>query len=123
MKKKKRITKLDPNPETKPKKYISTWKANITKKDITLTNEEKELIKQELSTHPKLDIFCYCCQTVLISDIICRSFFSCGKCYCCVGDEPAFDDDEWIENHVCSEGVFNKYNNDYHFTKDKDFYC
>ena len=119
VKKQRKIT--NPSPKSKPK-YIYKWTGNITKKDTTLTSKEQELIEHEMLTHPKLNIFCHCCQSDTISDVIRRSFFSCGKCYCCVGDNPAFDDEEWIENCVCSIGIFYKYNDDYHFTKDQDFY-
>jgi hypothetical protein len=118
VKKSRRIT----NPENKPTKYIYKWSDNITKKDTTLTSKEQELIKQEMLADPKLNIFCQCCQSGTISDVIRRSFFSCGKCFCCAGDNPAFDDDEWCENCIVSVGIFYKYNNDYHFTKDQDFY-
>ena len=120
VKKQKKFTKA--NPESKPTKYICKWSDNVTKKDTTLTIKEQELIEQEILAHPKLNIFCNCCQSALISDVICRSFFSCARCYCCVGDKPEFRDDAWFENCVCSEGIFYKYNKDYHFTKDKDFY-
>lgn len=114
--------KRNANPESKPKKYICKWTDDVTEKDTTLTTEERELIKQETLAHPNLNVFCECCQANMISDVICRSFFSCGKCHCCVGDNPAFDDDEWVENCVRKVGIFCKYNADYHFTKDQDFY-
>ena len=104
---------------TKPPKYISKWKATITEKDTTLTMAEQEMISQ---ASLNVDIFCECCQSSLISDVICRSFFRCGRCYCCVGDDPSFDDDEYFENCVYREGVFYKYNKDYHYTKDNDFH-
>lgn len=110
------------NPESKPPKYISKWSGNITKKDTTLTPEEQELIEKEMLANPKLNIFCQCCQSGTISDVIRRSFFSCGRCYCCAGDNQAFDDDEWFENCVSSVGTFYKYNDDYHYTKEQDFY-
>lgn len=118
VKKQRRIT----NPESKPTKYMYKWSDVITNKDTTLTSKEQALIKQEMFADPTLHIFCHCCQSVTISDVIRRSFFSCGKCYCCVGDNPAFDDDNWVEERVCSVGTFYKYNDDYHFTKDQDFY-
>lgn len=118
VKKQRKIT----NPESKPLKYIYKWSSNISKKDTTLTSKEQELIKQEMIADPELNIFCECCQCYTISDVICRTFFGCGRCYCCVGDNPAFDDDEWIENCTVRVGTFYKYNNDYHYKKDKDFY-
>lgn len=102
---------------SKPLKYIYKWTATVTKKDRTLTHKEEEIL-----SNTKLNIYCNCCQSNLISDVICRSFFSCDRCYCCVGDDPAFDDDEWFENCVCTEGIFYKYNKDYHYTKDDDFH-
>lgn len=36
-------------------------------------------------------IFCYCCLSADIEEIINRPFTKCGVCYCCVGDDPAFD--------------------------------
>ena len=116
VKKQRRITKY------KPPKYICKWSDNVTKKNTTLTTKEQELIKQEMIAHPILNIFCNCCQSDIISDVIRRSFFSCGRCYCCVGDDPAFDNDEWFKNCVETTGPFYTYNKDYHFTKDKDFH-
>jgi hypothetical protein len=100
------------NPESKPLKYTGRWTGIITKKDITLSEEEKEMVAP-------LNIFCNCCQTNLISDVIRRSFFSCGTCYCCVGDDPTFDN---LELCGFTQGVFRKYNDDYHYTNDDNFY-
>ena len=118
VKKKRIITNF--NPESKPTKYIYKWTGEVTKKDTTLTTKEQELLLHP--THPTLRIYCTCCQSDMISDLICRTFFRCNRCYCCVGDNPAYDDDEWFENCITSVGIFYKYNKDYHFTKDKDFY-
>jgi FAD synthase len=49
-------------------------------KDITLTLEETEML-----ANSGLNIFCDCCQSELISAVICRPFFACGCCFCCVG--------------------------------------
>ncbi len=108
--------------ESKPPKYVCKWSGIVTKKDTTLTPKERELIKQEMLANPELNICCACCESYMISDLIRRTFFSCGRCYCCVGDNPAFDDDEWVENCTVTIGNFYKYNNDYHYTKNKDFY-
>jgi hypothetical protein len=97
---------------SKPLKYTYKWIADVTKKDITLTPKEKKIL-----ANTELNIFCNCCQSHLISDVICRSFLSCGRCYCCVGDDPAFD---LYEFHY--ESTFYKYNKDYHYTKDADFH-
>ena len=113
--------KRRPRTTFKPPKYIATWNADITKKDTTLTDEEKLLIQEEMrtNTNEQLIIHCYCCQSHIVSDIIRRSFFSCGRCYCCVGDNPLYDNDEWF---VRGCGEFHKYNKDYHYTKENDFY-
>lgn len=108
VKKQKKITES----ESRPSKYVYTWTAHVTTKDTTLTNKEQELIHQEMLSHPPLDIFCNCCHSNTISDIIRRSFF-CNGCFCCLGYNYTFDD---------MEAVFHKYNKDYHFTKDKDFH-
>lgn len=110
------------NPTNLPLKFTYKWNDVITKKDTTLTREEQELINREKMIHPDLGLFCKCCQPGFISDIICRSFFECGRCYCCAGDDPSYDDDEWFENCVHRRGIFHKYNKDYHYKKDEDFY-
>ena len=109
--KKRRITNF------KPPKYINKWFAEITKADTTLTPKEEEII-----ANTKLNVTCHCCYALLISDVLCRTFFSCNRCHCCVGDNPLFDDDEWFENCVHREGIFYRYHKDYHYTKDDDFY-
>jgi hypothetical protein len=106
------------NSKSKPVKYIHKWTGNITKKDIILTSEEQELIKQEMLTYPTLKIFCNCCQYDTISDVIRRPFFNCNQCYCCLGDGSALD----TEEYCFGSATFYKYNDDYHFTKDQDFY-
>lgn len=60
----------------------------LTKEDTTLTPEETA--KVEEAGH-KL-FCCLCCDnTKLISDIIGRQVYSCGTCYCCIGDDPYGD--------------------------------
>ena len=60
----------------------------FTKEDNSLTPEETEMVKNaghELSC-------CLCCNnTSLISNIIGRQVYSCGTCYCCIGDDPYGD--------------------------------
>ncbi len=36
-------------------------------------------------------IFCYCCDSEEVSRIVKRQFISCGTCYCCVCDDPFYD--------------------------------
>lgn len=109
--------------KTKPKKYIHSYIREVTTKDCTLTENELELLKIEQDKNPKLNIFCNCCQDSLISDIICRTFVSCGNCYCCTYGDSLFDDDEDnkpIKNTI-TIAKFNVYNKLYHYTKDEEF--
>lgn len=56
--------------------------------DNRLTPEESELV--EKAGH-KL-FCCLCCDdTAKISEIIGRNVYSCGTCYCCIGDDPYGD--------------------------------
>lgn len=60
----------------------------LTKEDTTLTPEETE---QVTASGHKL-FCCLCCDdTSLISNIIGRQVYSCGTCYCCIGDDPYGD--------------------------------
>lgn len=60
----------------------------LTKEDTMLTPEETNMIDK--AGH-KL-FCCLCCDnTKLISDIIGRPVYSCGTCYCCIGDDPYGD--------------------------------
>lgn len=60
----------------------------ITKKDYNLTLEEQKLVKNS-----GYELFCcLCCDnTAKISKIIGRNVYSCGTCYCCIGDDPFGD--------------------------------
>lgn len=57
----------------------------IRKTDYTLT-KNKEIMLKDTYIH-----CCYCCESELIQEIIKRPFTECGFCYCCVGDDPNFD--------------------------------
>ena len=96
-----RKKKINPN-KNKPRKFICTWRGSPTKKDWTL--------------------FCYCCMSDLVSDVICRTFVSCGTCYCCGGDDPIYDDEEFVKNCIIRNCFFGHYNKDYHYTKNNEFY-
>jgi hypothetical protein len=119
MSKKKQIKKDRPN---KSKcKYIHMKTRLIVKSDWTLTAEERQLIKlEEEKRGKKFGIGCFCCDTNIISDVICRTVVSCGTCYCCAGDDPAFDS-EWDRKSVKRRGTFCVYNPKYHYTKDHEF--
>ena len=113
--------KKKPNPNRhKPKKYVRKYCRELTPQDFTLTEQEKALIQHEQSANPNLKLFCNCCQSYLISDIIRRTFLSCGVCYCCAGDDPAADDPDFIEQ-MQSCGCMCEYNKEYHYTRDKEF--
>lgn len=60
----------------------------INKHDYTLTEEENEILKQRGYNGR----CCCCCDSTRVEKIIKRPFSSCGVCYCCVGDDPFFDD-------------------------------
>lgn len=113
--------KPNKNIENKPNKFTKIIKREPTKRDILLTENEKKLLDQEISQN-KLDIFCNCCCTHIISDIICRTIVPCGRCYCCAGDDPSFDDDEWVENNVRRICIFGEYNKQYNYKKDEEFF-
>lgn len=102
------------NKNKKPKKFLRTWMAQITQEDTILTKKEKQIIKNELLKNPELHIFCDCCCSRLISDIICRSFFACGKCFCCAGDY-------YEGGEIYMTGFFHFYNKDYYYKNDDDF--
>ena len=60
----------------------------INKRDYTLTNQEEERVYKSRA----LDMCCTCCSSsTAISKIIKRPFTNCHRCYCCVGDDPYFD--------------------------------
>lgn len=59
----------------------------INKRDYTLTNQEEERVYKSRA----LDMCCTCCSSTAISKIIKRPFTNCHTCYCCVGDDPYFD--------------------------------
>jgi hypothetical protein len=100
----------------KPNKYLRAWEAEIQEKDYTLTQNEEEIIKKEKLENPDLNISCNCCSSSLISDIIKRSFFSCGCCFCCNGCDLDFVPDIGI-----SFGIFHEYNKDYYYKNDDKF--
>ncbi len=109
--------KENPN-KNKPKKFVRSWTSDITDWDITLTQKENDIIEKEKETNPELNIFCICCQNSLVSDIICRSVFSCGKCYCCSRDEVGCEENYFVNR--C--GTFKEYNKKYYYKNDNDFY-
>ena len=100
----------------KPNKYLRSWEAQIREKDYTLTPEEEEIIEKEKLENPDLNIFCECCCTDIISDIIKRSFFPCGMCFCCNGCDPDFEPVMGI-----SIGIFHEYNKDYNYKNNDKF--
>jgi hypothetical protein len=59
----------------------------INKRDYTLTKQEEERVYKSRA----LDMCCTCCSSTAISKIIKRPFTNCHTCYCCVGDDPYFD--------------------------------
>ena len=105
------------NKNKKPNKYLRSWNSYITKNDTILTTKQKKIIDDEKLKNPELinKLFCDCCNSSLISDIIHQSFFSCGKCYCCSGDNIESDE-------IISTGVFHEYNKDYYYKNDDNFY-
>lgn len=107
----------------KPKKIIHSYTRQVIKSDFTLTDKEKKIIEEEISKNPELEdkLFCYCCMSGLISDIIRRTFVECGTCYCCAGDDPRFDDEEWVESCVVRFYNIGRYNENYHYTRDDEF--
>ncbi len=111
------LVKSKKNKNPKLKKYIRTWYATPTKKDMILTPEEKQLINESKF---KNIICCNCCFSYIISDIICRTFVSCDRCYCCVGDDPTYDD-IWYINNITRIHKFNEYAKDYHYTNDSKY--
>lgn len=100
----------------KPNKYVRAWEAEIQEKDYTLTQNEEELIKKEKLENPDLNIFCDCCCSSLISDIIKRSFFPCGDCFCCNGCDPDFEPFIGI-----AFGTFHDYNKNYYYKNNDKF--
>lgn len=60
----------------------------IKTQDYTLTPDEEQLVISALGPM----YCCSCCLVGAIRDVINRPFCGCHKCYCCVGDDPAFDD-------------------------------
>lgn len=58
----------------------------MKKSDYTLTVDEENLVNAS-----EIDICCNCCSAHLIEKIIKRPFYACHTCFCCVGDDPAFN--------------------------------
>lgn len=104
------------NKNKKPNKYLRSWNSYITKNDTILTTKQKKIIDDEKLKNPELinKLFCDCCNSSLISDIIHQSFFSCGKCYCCSGDF------EYAK--IVSTGTFYEYNKDYYYKNNDDYH-
>lgn len=91
---KKKDRKRDPN---KQKKYLYVQTRSPDKSDLELTKKEQDLLDTEKDSNPNLKLIgCYCCDCYTISDVIRRSVHPCGTCYCCVGDDPRYDDSDWI---------------------------
>jgi hypothetical protein len=60
----------------------------MTPNDYNLTPDEQALVEK---AGYKL-FCCLCCDnTATISEIIGRNVYSCGTCYCCIGDDPFGD--------------------------------
>ena len=93
-------------PYKTPKPKFHYYEKYIEPKDYTLTKEEEKLVEcSDCSSK------CVCCNYNIISDIIQRTVVPCGFCYCCVGDNPAFDDENTlriIENRIIQIKVYNK---------------
>lgn len=102
--------KVNTKINNKPQKFINKVYRIPIKKDMTLTEQEKELIKKEQQQNSKLNLFCYCCMSELVSDIICRTFISCGNCYCCGNGNTT----EFVTRY-CLVGSYNK---KYHYSQD-----
>lgn len=122
----KKIKQCQKYPTKKPNKYIYFVNKEITKKDYTLTESERLLIEKVNKIERKKEnsmfiTHCECCSSHIISDIIKRQFFSCGTCYCCVGDDPNYDDTEFV-SRITREGTFKYYNPEYHYTKYDEFF-
>jgi hypothetical protein len=66
-------------------------------------------------------IHCECCSSHIISDIIKRPFFDCGTCYCCAGDNPYFDDPEFV-SRIRRTGKFAYHNPKYHYSENNNFF-
>ena len=76
----------------------------IEKKDYTLSEQEKKIVSSYQN-----ELCCYCCSSSYIEKIIKRPFTSCGVCYCCVGDDPAFDMSDlciFVNDKLNSQVVF-----------------
>ena len=71
------------------KQFKPTITRLLVKSDYTLTNDEKEKYGEQLK-----EILCYCCFPHEVSEIIGRKFYSCHRCYCCVGDDPYYDQED-----------------------------
>lgn len=85
-----------PKPHIEPPKLIAPGiiERRITKQDTELTDAEWQLLQADTK------LGCYCCEEDRVSTILRRPFASCGRCYCCAGDDPSFDDDEWFDQCV-----------------------
>lgn len=104
-----------------PKKYIRKYWKEITTNDKKLTIDENKMLEEEKIANPELNIYCYCCQVSEISDIIRRTLFPCGVCYCCVGDDPTYENKEWVNTCVKCTGWFMEYNPCYNYKNNQDF--
>jgi hypothetical protein len=112
-------TKKKPKNQTKVKvEVVDELKGfrRMKSKDYTLSEEEKEMLKG----HENL--FCYCCCVSEISKIIGRKLYSCGTCYCCSGDDPAFDMGDlemWVNDQTGC--VITRWVNE-EYSYDEDYY-
>lgn len=83
----------------------------LTKNDTFLTQNEVEMLK-------KIDYKLFCClccdDTAMISKIIGRNVYSCGTCFCCIGDDPFGD--------MCTVYVNDKTRTLYLLPRDDDEY-
>ena len=86
--------------EYEDKRYIRVYEIppgyrRFCEKDYCLTKREQDLIKNKMDEDEKNGCKwwgdCKCCNSGKISEILRRPFYSCGKCYCCAGDDPTMD--------------------------------
>ena len=67
------------------KKYSMNLRP-IEERDYTVSDYEGKLVSDF-----NKELCCACCGSTIIEEIIGRPFTDCGRCYCCVGDDPSFD--------------------------------
>lgn len=55
--------------------------------DYTLTKKEEKKYGDIISKY----VYCRCCCSHIVSAVVERDFYPCGRCYCCAGDDPYVD--------------------------------